>query len=154
MKRLIFIIAALITLSVSADNLTEEIRKKEFNTKRGVALEGYDAVAYFMQNAPVKGKDEFSYEYKGIKYHFSSEENMKMFMNDPEKFEPMYGGWCAYAMGHSGRKISINPKTFKIMDGKLYVFYNSWGDNTLKKWNKKPLEYKKAADANWQKYIK
>ena len=56
----------------------------------------------------------------------------EVFLKNPTNFEPEYGGWCAYAMGDSGEKVTINPETFKIINGKLYLFYNAFLTNTLK----------------------
>ena len=62
---------------------------------------------------------------------------------------PQYGGYCAYAIAKDGKKVGVNPKTFEIRDGKLYLFYNSWGVNTLKKWQEDAIEFQKKADKNW-----
>src|ERR1700710_2460342 len=77
-----------------------DFRVKQFNLDDGVAIKGYDPVAYFVQNRAVKGKKELSYDYHGVNYHFSSLANQQAFQLSPEKYEPQYGGWCAYAMGH------------------------------------------------------
>ncbi len=70
-------------------------------------------------------------------------------------YVPQYGGYCAYAIAVNNEKIRINPKTFQIIDNKLYLFYNRWGVNTLEKWNEegaKKLQYQ--ADNNWEKIMK
>src|SRR3954451_10330679 len=97
-------------------------RQKQFNLDNGVAIQGYDAVAYMKQGKAVKGKKEFSVNQDGVDYYFSSEANKDEFKKSPAKYEPEYGGWCAYAMGSKGEKVSIDPATFKIVDGKLYLF--------------------------------
>ena len=79
-------------------------------------------------------------------YNFSSQANKDLFLKNPASYEPQYGGWCAYAMGYSGEKVEINPETFKILDGKLYLFYNAFFNNTLKSWNKDEVNLKKKAD--------
>ena len=89
--------------------------------------------------------------YAGVTYNFSSAENKEAFKKSPAAYEPQYGGWCAYAMGNDGSKVSIDPETFKIVGGKLYLFYNRFFTNTLKSWNKDEVTLKKNADTNWQK---
>jgi hypothetical protein len=86
-------------------------------------------------------------------YYFSSAENKEAFKRSPSKYEPEYGGWCAYAMGKNGEKVNIDPETFKILDGKLYLFYNKYFNNTLTDWNKDETNLKKKADANWPKFL-
>ncbi|HSZ25620.1 MAG TPA: YHS domain-containing (seleno)protein [Cytophagaceae bacterium] len=131
----------------------EESRKKNFNVENGILLNGYDPVSYF-SNKPTKGKAAFQYKYKGIKYLFCSQANLDKFKLEPEKYEPAYGGWCAYAMGEKGEKVTINPETFKITNGKLFVFYNSFFNNTLNEWNKDEKNLNKKADINWKSITK
>ncbi|WP_281337494.1 YHS domain-containing (seleno)protein [Flavobacterium eburneipallidum] len=114
-------------------------------------MQGYDPVAYFKQNKAMKGKKELTTVYQGVEYHFSSVANKELFLKTPTVFEPQFGGWCAYAMGDSGEKVDINPETFKILDGKLYLFYNAYFSNTLKSWNKHEANLKKKAESNWKK---
>ncbi|QEC66033.1 YHS domain-containing protein [Panacibacter ginsenosidivorans] len=127
------------------------LRKKAFNLEKGVAIEGYDPVAYFTANKAIKGSKELAVVFEGAIYYFSSEENKEIFKKNPSKYEPQYGGWCAYAMGHDGSKVEIDPETFKIIDNKLYLYYNKYFNNTLKTWNKDEANLKSHADANWQK---
>ena len=87
----------------------------------------------------------------GVLYLFSSAEIKEVFKKNPAAYEPQYGGWFAYAMCNDGSKVDIDPETFKIMNGKLYVFYNKFFNNTLKSWNKDEANLNKKADANWQK---
>jgi YHS domain-containing protein len=145
MKTLIFIFSLFITGSSFAQN---EDSTKHQNLEGQVAIQGYDPVAYFV-SVPTKGKKEISAKHNGAKYCFSSEENKNLFIKNPSKYEPQYGGYCAYAIGENGEKVSINPKTFKIVDGKLYLFYNAYFTNTLKSWNKNEEELKQQADENW-----
>lgn len=139
---------ALISFSAPAQDASA-IRKKHFNTDAGIAIQGYDPVAYFTQNKAVKGSKEMAVSHSGIVYYFSSVQNKEAFKAAPYKYEPEYGGWCAYAMGHTGEKVTIDPETFKILNGKLYLFYNRFFTNTLKDWNKNEASLKKSADANW-----
>lgn len=128
------------------------VRQKQFNIRKSIALEGYDPVSYF-EGKPTEGLDKWRYEHLGVAYLFSSNSNLNKFKTNPGKYEPAYGGWCAFAMGETGEKVKIDPKTYKISDGKLYLFYNFWGNNTLEDWNKGEKKLKEAADINWKKMI-
>jgi YHS domain-containing protein len=122
-----------------------------YNTKDGYAVEGYDVVAYFNEG-PTKGNVSFEKKYQGVKYKFSSKKNLNLFNENPQMYLPQYGGWCAYAMGQKEDKVSVNPNTFEVRDSKLYLFYDSWGNNTLKKWIKEgPKKLQKQANINWIK---
>jgi YHS domain-containing protein len=153
MKKTFFVlIIALVTMSVSAQ--TVSIRTSGFNLENKIAIQGYDPVAYFKQNKAIKGKKELIAAYEGVIYQFSSVSNKELFVKNASAYEPQYGGWCAYAMGSAGEKVEINPETFKIIDGKLYLFYNAYFSNTLKSWNKDEISLKAKADSNWKKIIK
>ena len=144
-----FFMLAVATLTTAQE--ASALRKKTFNLEKGVAIQGYDPVAYFTANKALKGTKDLAVAYEGAVYYFSSEENKELFKKNPAKYEPMYGGWCAYAMGHDGSKVEIDPETFKIIDNKLYLYYNKYFNNTLKAWNKDETNLKSHADANWQK---
>ncbi|WOF74600.1 YHS domain-containing (seleno)protein [Parvibaculaceae bacterium PLY_AMNH_Bact1] len=90
-------------------------------TENGVAIRGTDAVAYFTQAKPVLGKEEFSAEYQGATWHFSSAENRETFLNDPEKYAPAYGGYCAYALSLGTYKVETDPDAWSIVNGRLYL---------------------------------
>lgn len=154
MKRSISLIIMTILMLPAMAQDAGSLRKKHFNLDEGVAINGYDPVAYFTQNKAVEGKRGMAVTYLGILYYFSSEANKEAFKATPFKYEPEYGGWCAYAMGKNGEKVSVDPETFKILNGKLYLFYNSLFNNTLKDWNKNEATLKKNADLNWPKLLK
>jgi YHS domain-containing protein len=126
------------------------VRTKQFNLESGLAIQGYDPVAYFTQNKAVEGNKQFTATVEGITYRFVNAANKDLFLKDSKKYEPQYGGWCAYAMGATNEKVEIDPETFKILNGKLYLFYHSWTNNTLLKWNKDETSLKPKADKNWQ----
>ncbi|WP_139957126.1 YHS domain-containing (seleno)protein [Flavicella sediminum] len=143
-KRIFILLVVLGASSLFAQQTTN-------TNKKGFAADGYDVVAYFEDKA-TEGEKAFVTEIEGVKYKFSSAENLKKFKANPKKYQPQYGGWCGYAIGAKNEKVDINPKTFEIRDGKLYLFYNSWGINTLKLWNEEGAEVlKKKADENWRK---
>ena len=148
----LFLFSAITVLGISANaQEASALRKKHFNLDGGVAISGYDPVAYFTQNKAVKGSREIAIYDQGVTYYFSSTANKELFKANPFKYEPEYGGWCAYAMGEKGEKVSVDPETFKILNGKLYLFYNRFFNNTLKDWNKNEASLKSKADANWPK---
>jgi YHS domain-containing protein len=151
LKSIFAILAFAFSTAAMAQDATAT-RKKHFNLDNGVALHGYDPVAYFKTGKPAKGKKEIGgVIHEGATYYFSNAENKETFKKNAAAYEPQYGGWCAYAMGSDGSKVDIDPETFKILNGKLYVFYNKFFNNTLKSWNKDEANLNKKADANWQK---
>lgn len=148
MKHLILFFLLGFSFLINAQNAAD--RENHFNLEKGIAIQGYDPVAYF-SNRAIKGDKKNSTNYQGVMYYFSSEVNKNTFLQNPLKYEPQYGGWCAFAMGDYGKKVEINPETYKIVNGKLYLFYNSYLNNTLKSWNKDEINLKKKADNNWSK---
>ena len=130
----------------------QPIRTENFNLDNGLAIDGFDPVSYF-NGKPSEGKKTYSLVHKGVTYYFSSAANRSAFTADSEKYEPAYGGWCAYAMGKSGEKVKVDPETFKIINGRVYLFYNFWGNNTLDDWNKDEPQLKSSADKRWKKYV-
>jgi len=115
---------------------------------------GYDLVAYFKQNKAVKGSEQFLANHEGIKYYFSSAENKKTFEANPTIYLPQFEGYCALAVSY-GKKISVDPETFKVSDNKLYLFYHgktSKGKvNSLDTWNKNEDRLLKKAVELWPK---
>jgi len=163
LRRLFIIACSILSIGALESNAFEkdspqESTKKQtqhFNLKKQTALKGYDPVAYFTLGKAVKGDAKFQYLHNGVNYQFSSLENLKKFKLKPNYYQPQYGGWCAYAFAVGGGKVSINPKRFKIVDNKLYLFYDTLlGPNTLKKWNKaNDKEQIKKADKRWAEII-
>ena len=127
MKNIIF--ALIVTFSYSL------VAQNNYYTKKGAVAKGYDVVAYFNKEAK-QGSKEIATEFDGVKFYFSSQENLKTFKANPSKYVPQYGGFCAYAMGVKGSKVPINPETFEIREGKLYLFYNKGKTNTFSLWLK------------------
>lgn len=142
MKAIATIFLLLISFSAFA-------QQTDYNLKKGYAAEGYDVTSYFANKA-LEGDKQYTTVYDGVKFKFASQANLDKFTANPEKFVPQYGGYCAYAVAVKGEKIGIDPKTFEIRDGKLYLFYNSWGVNTLEKWQEAGAETLQGqADAAW-----
>lgn len=93
-------------------------------TKNGLAIGGYDPVAYFTEKKAKKGSPKHSLAWGGVKWRFKSAENKALFEANPAKYAPQYGGFCAYAMA-SGDRVEISPTAWEIYNGKLYLNYNS-----------------------------
>ncbi len=139
MNRLIVVIGLLISANVMA---LDPVYTGFFSND---AIKGYDTVAYFTENKAVEGKSEYSLEYQGANWLFSSQENLDLFKAGPEKYAPQYGGYCAYAVAKN-QTASIRPELFTIHNGKLYLNYNQ---SINQKWTDAKEEFIKAADANW-----
>ena len=149
MKSLSLLLILFLSLILTTTQDSQEI----INHENGIALHGYDAVSYF-DGKPKKGELTISLLYEGITYLFDNTENLQKFRAKPDKYIPRYGGWCAYAIGSKGELVNVDPETFKIIDGRLYLFYNAYFNNTLKKWNMNEEELLKMADYNWDKLLK
>ena len=123
--------------------------KKKINTNIfGVAIKGYDTVAYFKEGRAVKGRSKFSYNWNDAKWYFASAENRDLFIADPDRYAPKYGGYWAGSLAATGQVAGVDPEAFKIIDGKLYLNWNMDGRD---KFAEKGDEFIKKADENWVK---
>jgi YHS domain-containing protein len=98
----------------------------------GVAVRGYDTVAYFTQGKPVEGKEAFATEWQGAEWRFASQEHLDLFNASPEKYAPQFGGYCAYGVA-VGNLVKIEADLWDIVDGKLYLNYD---EDLQAKWRK------------------
>jgi len=110
-----------------------------------IAVSGYDPVAYFTEGKPVKGSSDFTTDYDGATWRFASAANRDAFRQDPERFAPQYGGYCAWAVSQ-GYTASTDPEAWKIVDNKLYLNYSK---NVQEKWEQNIPDNIKKGDANW-----
>ncbi len=113
--------------------------------KEGVALRGYDPVAYFMQGQAVKGVPQFQARHQGAVFHFASQASRDAFIASPDKYTPQYGGYCAFGMA-SGYKAATDPAAFTVVGGKLYLNYNR---EVQKMWSADIVGFVSKADQNW-----
>jgi len=139
MKKII-IAAALILFVAPAFAQSSQI----FQTDAG-AIKGYDPVAFFTVGKPVMGKKEYSYEWQGANWYFSSAENLKAFKKESEKFAPQYGGYCAYGTSE-GHKAPTETETWTIVNNKLYFNYNK---DVQAEWKKDQKTRIEKADKVW-----
>lgn len=123
---------------------------KSYLLTNGFVASGYDVVSYF-DNKPMPGKDAYISEYEQVKFKFSSEENLKTFKANPKKYVPKYGGWCAYAIGLNGSKVTIDPTSNRIYNNELFLFYKKNRNETLQYWLKNEKELYQKAEINWLK---
>ena len=115
----------------------------------GVAIKGYDPVAYFTDAKPVKGNDDFELEYMDATWRFSSAAHRDAFAKEPAKYMPQYGGYCAYGISE-GHAVGVDPEAWKIVGGKLYLNYDK---SVQKEWLKDIPGRIRKADTNWPKIL-
>jgi YHS domain-containing protein len=117
----------------------------EYFERDGVAIYGYDPIAYFSDMKPVKGSAEFRAEYQSSTFHFSTVANRDSFIANPDKFAPQYGGYCAFGMA-KGYKAAIDPAAFTVVGDKLYLNYS---ETVRSKWVLDIPGYIHKANENW-----
>jgi YHS domain-containing protein len=114
-------------------------------SSQGVAIKGFDPVAYFTESKPVKGQADLHYTWMDSKWHFSCKENLEQFKMNPAKYAPQYKGYCAFALSR-GDLADISPEAWEIVDGKLYLSFNLDIKNA---WEQDKVNYIKKADRHW-----
>ncbi len=152
MKRLVKI---LFTIALFVSNNLLFAQNVDPVDKNGIANGGYDFVAYFTDKFAVKGSKEFTHEIRGVKYQFASAQHRDLFKSNPEKFLPVCDGYCAWGVAEKGIKVPVNPETFKIIDSRLYLFFNGTLNgsplNTLPEWNKDEPNLLSQLPVKWSK---
>ena len=142
MSRYILLFSLLIPWGISSVFAADE----PLNAIDGVAMDGFDVVAYFKPGKPTKGLDEYSLGYKGQTWKFSSPGNLQAFQENPEHYEPQFNGWCAYAVseGYAAEVDFIDG--WSILDGKLYL---NWSASVSKSFMAEQDRRKQDAAAHW-----
>lgn len=116
-----------------------------FSDESAGAIRGYDPVAYFVEDAPLKGSPDLTYEWNGATWHFASADNREKFISDPEAYTPQYGGYCAWAAS-KGYIASTDPTAWTVHDGKLYLNYSH---RVHKRWSRDIEGNIERGDMNW-----
>lgn len=116
---------------------------------RGLAIAGYDPVAYFSDGKPVAGSSDFTTEWQGATWRFASAAHRDQFVAEPARYAPQYGGYCAWAVSQ-GYTAGIDPEAWKIVDGKLYLNYSK---DVQKQWEQDVPGNIVKADASWPKLL-
>jgi YHS domain-containing protein len=143
MKFTIILLVVGAAIGISACSSLQGVAK--VNTSDGRALRGFDAVAYFAVQNAVEGNPKYEFAWNGARWLFSSEENMKKFQAEPEKYAPQFGGYCAYAVSQ-GYTADGDPNVWKIVDGKLYLNYN---EKARDLWEKDLFSLIESGTKNW-----
>lgn len=146
-KLLLFFILIVIAAAISACSRTEKFTAVSVN-QNGVALKGFDAVAYFAAEKAVQGNSTYEFAWNGAKWLFSNAENLERFSQNPEAYAPQFGGYCSFAVS-KGYTADGDPTAWKIVDGKLYLNYNQDVKETWE--NHQPDNINKAED-NWAEF--
>ena len=120
-------------------------------TGESIGLLGYDPVSYFTEggSSPLKGLIGITTVRDGVTYRFVSQENLSRFEKNPDHYLPAYGGWCAFAVAELGKRVDIDPQSFVVRDGKLYVFYRDPQLDTRALWLKDPARFIVKGDTRW-----
>jgi len=128
---------------IFAGSVTMPVSQDEY----GIAIKGYDPVAYFLKGRPVKGDPSYQFVWQDARWHFTNADYRDKFATAPERYAPQYGGFCA--IGLSVDVVAgADPQVFKIIDGKLYLGYDR---SALKKLEKDPAGSIRKADTNWNR---
>ncbi|MEM1382201.1 MAG: YHS domain-containing (seleno)protein [Pseudomonadota bacterium] len=116
-----------------------------FTNWLGYAIRGYDPVAYHKEGRPVEGSSDFTHDWQGATWSFASADNRDLFAADPEAYAPQFGGYCAWAVSQ-GYTAPVDPNAWDIIDGKLYLNYNT---DIQSRWRKDIPGHIASATANW-----
>ena len=138
---------ALAAFLVAATLSMADAAKPTYATGQGIAIDGYDAVAYLTDQKAVNGTAAHAFDWNGAKWLFATAAHRDAFAQDPAKYAPQYGGYCAYGISR-GYKAVIDPRSFTVIDGKLYLNYNAQVQET---WRKDTAGYIRKADTQWPK---
>ncbi len=144
-RRMILAAGAALVLAGPAVSQAPQSKPPTNLDKAGIAIQGYDPVAYQTLGKPTKGIDTITAIHDGATYRFATAEHKAAFEKEPAKYVPQYGGYCAYAVA-SGYTAAVDPTAWKVVEGKLYLNYNA---AVAKNWAANATGYIKSGDANW-----
>ena len=148
-KRLVVLVAVFVICFVCVS--ITEAKSEVYKNWRGLAIKGYDPVAYHEEGKPVQGSGDFELKWKDATWRFASENNLELFKSNPEKYAPRYGGYCAWAVSQ-GYTASVDPENaWSLVDGRLYLNFSAAVKET---WEKDIPGNINKADANWPGVLK
>lgn len=140
---IVFLTSLFVLAGAGAANAQDHVLNLD---SEGYAIGRYDPVAYFTDGRPIRGREDLSAEHEGAKYAFSSEDNRTLFLGNPDKYAPQYGGYCAYGAAY-GSKSDIDPEVWEIVDGRLYFLITA---GTKSIWVRKRKAYIEIANKAWK----
>jgi len=147
-------VSLFLTLFVALTSFSAHARNTaEWNLGQdNLAIQGYDPVAYFPEGGgqAALGDETLEIEHEGVLYRFANQDNLDLFLSNPDKYEPTYGGWCATAMA-MGQKIVIVPERFIVKGDRLFLFSFLNGNDAKVMWEQNPTGLERRADFNWKK---
>ncbi len=155
MKRLVFAGCGLLMIFITGNDKAMAQQSTYYANEAGIALAGYDVVSYHKQNEAMRGSKAHTATRSGSTFYFVDAANKTLFEENPEAYLPAFGGYCAFAMAAGNGKVPSNPETFKLRDGKLYLFFNDYYQgtpfNTIVPWNSDERSNLDKAKMNWKK---
>ncbi len=136
---------SLILAMMATAGLATRARAEAVNVQGGAAIQGFDPVAYFTLGAPTRGNPAITAPWRGVEWRFASAANRAAFLAEPERYAPAFGGFCAYAVSE-GYTAGIDPRAWRIVDGRLYLNYSARIQRT---WEQDIPGRIARADDNW-----
>lgn len=140
-----FVLTAVAASAIGLTSQMAHAAEPEAFATDGIAINGYDPVAYFTENKPVEGDPSITSDWMGAKIQFASAEHKAMFDADPEKYAPKYGGYCAYAVS-KGYTATTDPAAWSIYEGRLYLNFSK---SVRALWSVRKGSHVRSANANW-----
>lgn len=144
------IIRLLVTAVALCAAVVLHAEKPVNTTFTGVAIKGYDPVAYFTESKPIKGSSDHAFDWNGAEWRFASAANRDLFKADPVKYAPQFGGYCAWAVSR-GYTAGIDPEAWKVVNGRLYLNYSA---KVQAQWAEDIPGNIAKAEENWPKILR
>ncbi|MDY8136903.1 YHS domain-containing (seleno)protein [Aquimarina sp. 2201CG5-10] len=149
MKNLLKTVAVAFAFVISTTSFAQDKKANNIDDSK-IGLQGYSPVSYLDLELAQRGSKQYKSVYEKVAYYFTSEEQKKTFENNPEKYLPQYGGFCAFGV-YAGAKFRIDPNKFVVSDGKYYLFLNDVEVDAKQLWvSEKESKLLKKADKNWK----
>ena len=137
--------SCLLTVVLTIQAVAGDPQKMVATGPDGVAIKGYDTVAYFTENRAVKGKAEFTHSWRDVEWRFDNAHHQQLFATDPERYAPQFGGFCALGLA-KGKVVVADPEAWTIIDDKLYIKFN---EDARDRWRADKTARIEQANENW-----